>query len=74
VLIKKYSVSVIVSKLNKIHNHEEHNNRTMARKIIKSVVKRSAKNDLYINPNKLIHHELRNTNNFTINLSIKYML
>jgi len=54
---KKCPVSVKVNKLNKIIkvtnslNHEKYNNRTMAREIIRSTVKRSAENNLYIKPN-----------------------
>jgi len=40
----------------------------MTREIIRSTVKHSAENDLYIKPKKLIRRELRNTENFTTNL------
>jgi hypothetical protein len=62
---KKCFASVIVNKLNKIikvtnsHNHEEYNNRTMTREIIRSTVKHSAENDLYIKPNKLITNRFK---------------
>jgi len=75
---KKCPASVIVKiqnntkykiiKVTNSHNHEEYNNRTITREIIRSAVKRSAESDLYTKPNKLIRRELRNTENFTTHL------
>lgn len=67
---KKCPASVIDNQLNSIINvTNTHNciNRTMTRELINSTVKRSAENDLFMKPNKLILRELRNTEHFTTN-------
>lgn len=47
-------------------NHEEYNNQTMTREIIRSFFKGITERDLYTKPNILISRELRNDFNIKI--------
>lgn len=54
-------------------NHEEYNNKTMTREIIRSTFKYSTEyreQSDYIKPNKLIRRELRNTGDFNIKIQL----
>lgn len=73
---KKCSASVLVNESNEIlrkanaaHDRRcEYDHRTIVREVVRSSLKRSAENDLYAKPNKLISRELQNTENSDLNL------
>lgn len=69
---KKCSVSAVVRlvnesykilKMTNTHTHDEYDNRTIHREVVRSNLKRRAEEDLHIKPNKLIRRELQNTDN-----------
>jgi len=42
------------------HTHDEYDDRTIHREVVRSNLKRKAEEDLHIKPNKLIRRELKN--------------
>ena len=58
-LKKKYTIL----KITNTHTHDEYDDRTIHREVVRSNLKRRAEEDLHIKPNKLIRRELQNTDN-----------
>lgn len=59
-VVRLINESYKILKMTNTHTHEEYDDRTIHREVVRSNLKRRAEEDLHIKPNKLIRRELKN--------------
>jgi len=59
-VVRLVNESYKILKITNTHTHDEYDDRTIHREVVRSNLKRRAEEDLHIKPNKLIRRELKN--------------